>query len=84
MFPYPSDPEGILESVAMLKQRLIRVVEGIETLGVLGGAGTASMGEEAHAGCNPKAKLVRLLRETALKPICELSKAHRAHFDKMK
>lgn len=67
----------------MLKQRLIRVVQGIETLGVLGGAGTASIGEEAHAGCNPKEKLVKLLNDAVDRPTCWLSEAHTTHFDKM-
>lgn len=64
----------------MLKQRLIRVVWRIETLGVPGGGDKASVGEEAHACCNPKVNLIKLLNEALGVEKCELADVHRKHF----
>lgn len=64
----------------MLQQRLLRVVRGIETLGVPGEGDKASVGAEAHAGCNPKERLRKLLHEALVNPKCELAEVHRKHF----
>lgn len=66
----------------MLKQRLVRVVWRIETLGVPGGGDKASMGAEAHAACNPKERLIKLLHEALGDQKCDLADYHREHFKK--
>lgn len=66
----------------MLQQRLFRVVHGIETLGIPGGGDKASMGAEAHAGCNPRERLIKLLDEALEDQKYELSDVHRKHFKK--
>ncbi|KAJ4417731.1 hypothetical protein N0V82_006005 [Gnomoniopsis sp. IMI 355080] len=79
LFPYPESPEDIFESAGALRHRLVRVVEGIQTLGIPNGTGTAFIDESVHAGCNPKKRLLKWL--DAERPRCAPTQAQIRHLE---
>lgn len=54
-------------------------MKGVETLGVPGAGGKGVVGEEAHAGCNPREKLLRLLNDVIGTPMCAPTDAQKMH-----
>lgn len=82
LFPVPGGPEDIFESAGALKQRLVRVVENIQTPGVPGPGGRGYVAEESHAGCNPKERLLKLLNDVMETSTCAPNEAQMRHLEK--
>lgn len=57
-------------------------MRGIETLGLPGGGGKALMSDEAHGGCSPKERLLRMLKGALGTPRCVATEAQLRRLEK--